>query len=148
LDKEIRKQRLFQVLTEIGIIQQLSATVFNRQLPEGLHISHFGVINHLCRLGDSRTPVELASSFQVTKPTMTNTLTKLSARGLIEIRNNPDDGRSKLVFLTPEGRTFRDRSIAALEPFMARMDQEFDLEKLMDIQPVLQELREYLDNNR
>ena len=148
MDKEIRKQRLFQVLTEIGIIQQLSATVFNRQLPEGLHISHFGVINHLCRLGDGRTPVELASSFQVTKPTMTNTLITLTARRLIEIKNNPDDGRSKLVFLTPEGRTFRDRSIAALEPFMARMDQEFDLEKLTDIQPVLQELREYLDDNR
>ncbi len=148
MDKETRKQCLFQVLTEIGIIQQLSATEFNRRLPEGLHISHFGVINHLCRLGDGCTPVNLANAFQVTKPTMTNTLAKLSARGLIEIKNNPKDGRSKLVSLTPKGRKFRDKSIASLAPTLEQMDQELDLEKLIHMLPVLQELRAYLDNNR
>ena len=78
MDKKARRQRWFELLNEIGIIQQLAVTEFNRRLPEGLHVSHFSVINHLCRLGDGRTPLEIARAFQVTKPTMTNTLAKLS----------------------------------------------------------------------
>ena len=74
--------RLFQLFTEIGIIQQLSVNKFNRVMPDGLHISHFGVINHLWRLGDGRTPKRIADAFQVTKPTMSNTLMVLGKRGL------------------------------------------------------------------
>jgi DNA-binding MarR family transcriptional regulator len=148
LEKKTRKQLLFQVLNEIGIIQQLATTEFNRRLPEGLHVSHFSVINHLCRLGDGRTPLRLARAFQVTKATMTNTLTRLSARGLIEIRDNPADGRSKLVFLTSKGRAFQKRAIAALEPVLELMDRNLDLEKIIQMRPTLQELREFLDSNR
>ena len=56
----------FQFFNEIGIIQQLASTAFNRRLPEGLHVSHFAVLNHLTRLGDGKTPRALASAFQVT----------------------------------------------------------------------------------
>ncbi len=148
LDKKTRKRQIFELLNEIGIIQQLAVTEFNRRLPGGLHVSHFSVINHLCRLGDGRTPLRIAKAFQVTKPTMTNTLSKLSARGLIKISDNPADGRSKLVFLTPKGRAFQKRAIATLEPTLELMDQNLDLEKFIGLLPMLQELREFLDNNR
>ena len=148
MNRKSRKQKVFQVLNEIGIIQQLATTEFNRKMPDGLHISHFGVINHLCRLGDGRTPLRLADAFQVTKATMTNTLTKLSARGLIEIRANPADGRSKLVFLTCKGRAYQKSAIAALEPALELMDQKLDLEKIIEILPTLRKLREFLDHNR
>jgi DNA-binding MarR family transcriptional regulator len=67
---------------------------------------------------------------------------------LIEIRDNPADGRSKLVFLTSEGRAFQKRGIATLEPVLALMDQNLDMEKVIGMLPTLRELREYLDNNR
>lgn len=79
---------------------------------------------------------------------MTNTLAKLSGRGLIEIRANPEDGRSKLVYLTPAGVKFRDRAIASLNPAIEKMDRELDLEAMVKILPELQILREYLDTNR
>lgn len=148
LDDETRRQQLFQLLNEIGIIQQLSTAEFNRRMPEGLHVSHFSVLNHLSRLGDGRTPVRIAAAFQVTKATMTNTLSKLSARGFIEIRSNPDDGRSKLVYLTPDGREFQKRALAAVGPVLDQINEKLDVDTILGILPKLQELREFLDVSR
>ena len=47
---------------------------------------------------------------------MTHTLAGLEKRGLVEMRPNPEDGRSKRVWLTPAGRTFRDRTIRQMGP--------------------------------
>lgn len=148
MDNETRKLALFQLFNEIGIIQQLAVTAFNRRLPDGLHVSHFSVINHMCRLGDGCTPVQLADAFQVTKATMTNTLTKLSARGFIQIKANPEDGRSKLVYLTKEGAAFREKAIGMLSPLLEQIDDDLDIEALVKITPKLQVLREYLDKHR
>ena len=148
MDRATRRLRLFELFNEIGIIQQLASSEFNRRLTDGLHVSHFSVINHLCRLGDGRTPLQLARAFQVTKPTMTNTLGKLSASGLVEIRANPEDGRSKLVFLTDDGRDFRDRAIATLFPLLDKLDEHFGAETAESVLPTLRRLRTYLDENR
>ena len=148
MDKTARRLRWFALFNEIGIIQQLAGTEFNRRLPEGLHVSHFSVINHLVRLGDGRTPIEIARAFQVTKPTMTNTLAKLSARGLVEIRDNPADGRSKLVFLTKRGRAFRDEAIATLDPMIDALDKQLDVRTATRLLPDLQAIRTYLDEHR
>ena len=148
MDRRIRRQRLFELFNEIGIIQQLAGTAFNHRLPDGLHVSHFSVVNHLCRLGDGRTPLRIARAFQVTKATMTNTLAKLEARGLIEIQENPADGRSKLVFLTEDGRSFQKKAIATLYPVLDELDRELDTVQLSKILPKLRALRAYLDAHR
>ena len=148
MDTETRRQRLFELFNEMGIIQQLASTAFNHRLPDGLHVSHFAAINHLCRLGDGRTPLQLAQAFQVTKATMTNTLSKLEARGFIRIRDNPSDGRSKLVFLTNKGRSFRTKAIATLNPLLDQLDKDLGTEKLLQTLPQLRLLRTYLDENR
>ena len=148
MDRKTRRQRWFELFNEIGIIQQLAVTEFNRRLPEGLHVSHFGVINHLVRLGDGRTPLQIARAFQVTKATMTNTLSKLSARGLVRIRDNPEDGRSKLVFLTKRGRAFREQAIATLDPVVDALDRELTVETAENLTPDLRAIRKYLDEHR
>ncbi|MGH1350934.1 MAG: MarR family winged helix-turn-helix transcriptional regulator [Methyloligellaceae bacterium] len=148
MNENQRKQGLFQLFNEVGIIYQLATTIFNRRLPDGLHISHFSVINHMCRLGDGCTPLALANAFQVTKATMTNTLNKLSARKFIEIRPNPEDGRSKLVYLTKAGRDFSEIAVQGLAPTLEQLDKDLDLEELLKILPQLRTLREYLDTHR
>ncbi len=148
MDRRKRRQQLFELFNEIGIIQQLAGTAFNQRLPEGLHVSHFSVVNHLCRLGDGRTPLRIARAFQVSKATMTNTLSKLEARRLIQIRDNPDDGRSKLVFVTDKGRAFRSKAIATLHPMIDRLDDDLDTTRLLKMLPTLRALRAYLDDNR
>ncbi|MCJ8338929.1 MAG: MarR family transcriptional regulator [Pseudomonadales bacterium] len=138
----------FELFTEIGIIQQLSRALLETRLPQGFLQSHFSVLNHLIRVQDGRTPLEIARAFQVPKTTMTHTLSGLEKHGLIEMRPNPKDGRSKCVWLTDQGREFRQASIEKLGLAMTDLAEHFDLDKIAQILPTLKELRIYLDENR
>lgn len=138
----------FAVLNEIGIIEQLASALLEARLPRGYLKSHFVVLNHLVRVADGRTPQELASAFQVPKTTMTHTLRGLEAGGLVRTAPNPADGRSKCVWITLQGRAFRDRAIAALEPDTARIAAEFPPERLAPLLPELAALRAVMDRLR
>ena len=107
---------IFEFFNEIGIISQLSSALFSRTMPHGVHVAHFSILNHMVRLGDGRTPVQLASAFQLTKATMTHSLGVLEKAGFVRIEPNPQDGRSKLVHLTAEGRAFREEAIQSVRP--------------------------------
>mgnify|MGYP001827498986 CR=1 FL=1 len=62
------KQALyFRLFNEIGIMQQISNAFLEARLPEGLIAPHFTVLNHLIRVSDGRTPLEMARAFQVPK---------------------------------------------------------------------------------
>ncbi|QBF30760.1 MarR family winged helix-turn-helix transcriptional regulator [Thalassococcus sp. S3] len=138
----------FPVFNEIGIIEQLSRTLLEAKLPKGLIGPHFSVLNHLIRVADGRTPVELARAFQVPKTSMTHTVGGLQKHGLVEVRPNPNDGRSKCVWITDAGRALRDDTITALAPDFAELAVGFDLERLAGILPVLTDLRIFLDTHR
>jgi DNA-binding MarR family transcriptional regulator len=138
----------FEVFNEIGIIEQLSRAILEARLPHGLIAPHFTVLNHLCRVADGRTPMEMARAFQVPKTSMTHTLKGLESHGLVELRPNAEDGRSKRVWLTQAGRALRDQAIADLGPEFAKLARGFDMDRLVAIQPVLSDLRQYLDAAR
>lgn len=138
----------FEVFNEIGIIEQLSRAILEARLPNGLIAPHFTVLNHLTRVADGRTPVDMARAFQVPKTSMTHTLKGLEAHGLVELRANPGDGRSKQVWLTDKGRSLRAEVIDAMGPDLARLAAGFDMERLLAIKPVLTDLRIFLDQAR
>lgn len=138
----------FRLFNEIGIIGQLSRTLLEARLPPGFVMAQFSVLNHLLRVGDGRTPLAIAQAFQVPKNSMTHSLTVLEREGLIELRPNPQDGRSKLVFITEAGRTFRDNVIAAFAPDIARIAAAFPPEQVAGLLPDLERLRQVLDADR
>lgn len=139
---------LFEVFNEIGIIEQLSRARLEARLPDGMIAPHFSVLNHLIRVGDGPTPMQLARAFQVPKTSMTHTLKMLEKRAAIETRSNPNDGRSKQVWLTAKGRDIRDQAIQALAQDFSELAQGIDIEALKAIQPALTSLRKHLDTNR
>jgi DNA-binding MarR family transcriptional regulator len=66
---------------------------------------------------------ELGSRTLITKGTLTGVVDRLEARGLVERMNCPEDGRSTLVRLTPEGdRVFRE----VFEPHLAFLAPAFE----------------------
>lgn len=149
MDKSDRTAaRFFGFFTEINIIGQLSSRLLERALPDGFLISHFGVLNHLIRLGDGSTPLQLAQAFQVPKTTMTHTLSGLEKAKLVRFESNPADGRSKLVVLTDKGRAFHEQAIENLTPGIRAMAKAIDERKIADVTPTLIEMREYLDRER
>jgi DNA-binding MarR family transcriptional regulator len=142
------KAVLFSLFNEVGIIAQLSGSLFERRLPEGFLMSHFVVLNHLARLGDGKTPLALARAFQVPKTTMTHTLAGLGKAGLVRFAPNPKDGRSKCVMLTEAGRAFRDGAIARLGPDLEAIARDIPPARLAAILPLLAEVRGWLDRER
>lgn len=138
----------FRLFNEIGIIDQLARAVFEARLPPGFVVAQFSVLNHLVRVGDGRTPLAIARAFQVPKTSMTHSLAVLEREGLIEIRKNPEDGRSKLVFITEAGRTFRENAIRSLTPDFERIARVLSPEEIAGLLPALEKLRGFLDNDR
>lgn len=138
----------FRLFNEIGIIGQLSRSILEARLPPGFVAAQFSVLNHLVRVGDGSTPLALAQAFQVPKTSMTHTLAVLDRAGLIEFRSNPQDGRSKLVHITASGRSFLDRTLAALGPDFTRIAAAFPPERVARLLPDLEHLRKFLDRDR
>lgn len=146
----VKEQNLtvFNVMTEIGFIEQLARMRLEQQLPKGLRISQFCVLNHFARLGGEQTPAELVRAFQVTKGAMTNTVQRLEARGLVEVTPHPRDGRSKRIRLTAAGYHLRNEGIGALTPVIQELEDEFSIQEFEAALPFLERLRAFLDAAR
>ena len=133
---------------EVGIINQIATAFLEARLPSGLMVSHFGVVSHLIRVGDGATPLELARAFQVPKTTMTHTLAGLEKHGFVEMRPNPDDRRSKQVWLTAAGRQFRDDALTKVAPLFGELNGRFSSERVATMLPELSEFRAVIDRLR
>ena len=79
-------------------------TALSRSLSEsGLYAGQDGVILALSG-EDGLTAGDLASRLGVKAPTMTRTISRMEAQGFLERRNDGEDGRLTVVFLTEQGR--------------------------------------------
>jgi DNA-binding MarR family transcriptional regulator len=139
----------FQFFNEIGIIDQLAGSMFERAMPKGMTRAQFTVLNHFVRLGiGEKSPAALASALQVTRPTITSTLGRMRRAGLVEIRPNPTDARAKLVSVTASGRAMRDECIRAVSSHAPMLGRIAAPEALAAVLPLLRRIRQELDRAR
>ena len=140
----------FKVLVWIGIIDQLTQTKANQLLrPCGLPMPQFTMLNHFSHHPENASTVHtLARALQQNQPATTKTVQKLVAKGLLEERPNPADGRSKLLYLTKAGASAHVAAIGelmpAIEPLFAGWSAA-DIDTLLDL---LDRLKVFLDENR
>ena len=139
---------IFRLFTEIGIIEQLARNQLERNLPDGIKVSQFGLLNHLVRLGGDWSPARLANAFQVTKGAMTNTIQRLEKRGLVLVVADPMDGRGKLVSITKAGHDMRLRCMESVGPMLADLMKEVSDKDIAMALPILENVRKYLDSHR
>ena len=132
---------------ELFMADQLARNRISKFLPKGMEISHFGVLNHLARINEERTPAQLARSFHVTRGAMTNTLAKLEWAGHIHIRPDWDDARRKFVAISPAGRAARDAAVQSVAPLIADVVQALGAERVRALVPVLREMRIRLESD-
>jgi DNA-binding MarR family transcriptional regulator len=111
-------------------------------------LAQFSVLNHFVRLGGPKSPLALARAFQLTKATISSTLTRLEAKGLVSIVPDLKDGRAKLVDITVQGRAMRDVCIACVVPDIKHISGLPSLPNLEALLPLLADLREALDKDR
>lgn len=138
----------YRFFNEINIIAQLSSNQMSQRMPHGLNLSQFGVLNWFVRVDDEATPGRLARAFQVSKGAMTNTLSKLEAKGFVRVAPDPASGRRKLVRLTPRGRAARNDAVAAASPVLEEFLAHFRIGALRRQLPLLERVRRHLDAAR
>ena len=132
---------------ELFMADQLARNRISKALPKGMELSHFSVLNHLARLGEERTPAQLAKAFHVTRGAMTNTLARLEWAGHIHIRPDWEDARQKFVAISPSGKAARDSAVAAVVPLIGEVAQALGVDRVRALLPVLRELRLKLEED-
>lgn len=138
----------FLLLTEVGIIAQLSGAKLESVLPYRMTLPQFRVLNHFTRLGGEKNVNRLAKAFQVAKPTMGGVVESLRRKDLVTVRLDPGDKRSKLVSISDKGREAHATSLALIGPEIAKIEAVVGGDALATLIPGLQRLRRYLDENR
>ena len=141
MDETTSNSLAVALFSEILTNEQLIRNRLSRVLPKGMEISHFSVLNHLARIGDERSPAQLAKSFHVTRGAMTNTLNRLEWAGYVHIRPDWDDARRKMVAISPSGRQARDAAMAAITPMVSDLIRDLGEDRVRASLPVLRELR-------
>ena len=85
----------------IGDVSRMIRTVYDRRVePLGLTRAQWRVMTRLNRL-EYCTQTKLATELEIEKPTLGKLIERLEAKGWVERRSDPDDARSKIVYLTP-----------------------------------------------
>jgi DNA-binding MarR family transcriptional regulator len=104
------------LVTSIMRAQQLMLARVEATLkPFGLTFARYEMLTLLSFTRDGRMPMASATArLQVHPTSVTNTVDRLEASGLVRREQHPDDGRATLVALTAEGRDLAERSTAAL----------------------------------
>jgi DNA-binding MarR family transcriptional regulator len=129
------------LFSEILMVDQLVRAAVADQLPKGMELSQFSVLNHLAHIGAERTPAQLARTFHLTRGAMTNTLQKLAWAGWVHIRPDWDDARQKLVAISPAGQIARDAAVSAVTPVIGDLVSRVGSDRVRAALPVLREMR-------
>ena len=143
-----RTRLYFRLFNEIGIIEHLASTVLESRLPPGLLAAHFKLLNHLVRVADGRSPLDMATAFQVPKTTMTHHVKVLERHGYVTQAANPDDGRYKQVWLTARGRALCDATVDGFGDVVAAWSGTIPEAEVADLVPRLERIRRLLDAAR
>lgn len=144
---EVDENTAIALFGELIVADQLARSRLGKVLPKGMELSHFSVLNHLARVGEERTPAQLARSFHVTRGAMTNTLTRLEWAGHVHIRPDWDDARRKLVAISPAGRAARDAAVQAVVPVLMDVVRDLGADRVRAALPVLRALRQRLEED-
>jgi len=95
----------------------------------------WSIVAHLWQ-HDGLSQQTLADRFHKSKVSAFHLITKLEGQGIIARRPNPNDGRSKLVYLTPAGRAMAEKLIPLAQDNLSRALKGIpsaDVEKVMAV---------------
>jgi DNA-binding MarR family transcriptional regulator len=140
----------YQIVTYVGIADQLLTTAANRALAhDDLPLAQFVMLQHFSHEPERGHGVsQVADAFQVPQPGVTKMLQRLVRKGFLEVRPGPEDGRLKLHFLTPAGLAAHRAGVARLMPEVARIFTDWPPEDIDRLHGLLFRLKTWLDRDR
>ncbi|HJQ56691.1 MAG TPA: MarR family transcriptional regulator [Vineibacter sp.] len=140
----------FRIINWIGIIDQLVGTQANRLLrPLGLALPQFIMLNHFGhRPAEGKTVGSIARALQQPQPGITKTIQKLHAKRWLREETHPEDGRSKVLFITAAGLAKHNAAIAVFSRALAPAFDGWSRPELETLFAQLDRLKIWFDVNR
>lgn len=110
--------------------RRLTQAYDNALAGEGLRVSQYAVLSTLAKWGDYvPTMQELAERLWLDRTTLGHNLGPLARDGLVEVRHDPDDRRSRRIVLTARGRQKRRICLPLWRDAQDRFDEAFGRER-------------------
>jgi DNA-binding MarR family transcriptional regulator len=107
------------------------------------------MLNHFShRAAEGKTVMSVARAMQQPQPGITKTIQKLLAKRWLREEAHPEDGRSKLLFLTPAGLARHNEAVAVFARELAPAFDGWSLAELEQLFAQLDRLKVWLDENR
>lgn len=98
-------QDALTVLWDIGIVARMTETLVEETLVDvGISVREFLLLS-LVSAQSPITPSEVAARSGVPATSVSKAMARLSGRGMVSETAHPDDGRSRLLSITDEGRS-------------------------------------------
>ena len=82
----------------------------------------------------------LSTRLLVTKGNVCGLIDRMEARNLVQRKADPDDRRSNLLFLTPQGRMLAQRVVPAQEEFISKHMGALSPEEIQTLRTLLRKL--------
>lgn len=140
-----RKSVTIDLFEEISGLAQLHRSLLESHLPKGLLSIHHTILTQLESRKEGTTPLDLAKALDTPKTSMTHALSVLQKNGLVRLTPNPDDGRSKLVWITDEGRQLINETQHRINEQFKALHQKFPPWRMAEILPHLRDLRKIMN---
>ncbi|WP_410768898.1 MarR family winged helix-turn-helix transcriptional regulator [Fontibacillus sp. BL9] len=91
------------LITKASMVLKTSIT--RRLIPYNVTASQWAVLRDVSSYPDGTMPAKIAERIYADRPTITGVLERLKRKGYIFMKENPDDKRSNLIFLTDHGKS-------------------------------------------
>lgn len=141
-----------EILTRECILQIIrTRTAFRQALQRMLRDTGAGITFEMLQIlsclwkEQGISQQKLAERTSKDKACLTNLMTNLERKGYVCRRESATDRRNKLVYLTPEGETFRAWIAPHLEDFYAGIERQVGRKNLQNLMKQLKELQDVFE---
>lgn len=131
------------VLTALRTAWLLDQIVSRALAPHNLHHAQFNALLLLQRESpDGVRPSAIGDFLCVSRPNVTKLLARLHARGLVEERPDPDDGRAVRAFITRTGEHLLEKASESLRCDLSRVVSMIPASDARALQGLLDQFRD------
>ena len=123
---------------QAGLLGELLTAAIEPRLVEvGISLGTFELLSAVHASGGRATQVEIARRLGITAPSLSESVKSATSRNLIEQHIDSDDGRRKILKLSPNGRKAMNSVVKAVNNAETRMIDGIDATSVADVVEIL-----------
>jgi len=130
---------------QAGLLCELLTSAIGPKLEEAdISLGTFELLSAIYASGGRSTQVEVARRLGITPPSLSEAVKAASSRLLVEQHTDSDDGRRKILKLTPKGRKAMQSIVKGVNSAESRMVEGIDATQIASVVDILRRVNRNL----